>query len=111
MRRKFFGIAMAAVMGLSTVTGCATTTVEEAGEAECIAEPEAKTEETTTESTEGTETAEDRYMNPKRNYQKELDRMNAAYGADTVERVLKRHHGSEFKRRRMPLLIERSLYE
>lgn len=42
---------------------------------------------------------------------KELDRMNAAYGADTVERVLKRHHGSEFKRRRMPLLIERSLYE
>jgi NH3-dependent NAD+ synthetase len=42
---------------------------------------------------------------------KELDRMYAAYGADTVERVLKRHHGSEFKRRRMPLLIERSLYE
>ena len=43
--------------------------------------------------------------------QQELNRMNAAYGAETVERVLKRHRGSEFKRKRMPLLIERSLYE
>ena len=43
--------------------------------------------------------------------QKETARLNAAYGAETVERVLKRHHGSDFKRKRMPLLIERSLYE
>ena len=42
MRRKFLGIAMASVMGLSALTGCATTTVEEAGEAEST---EAKTEE------------------------------------------------------------------
>jgi NAD+ synthetase len=41
----------------------------------------------------------------------ETDRLNKAYGAETVERVLKRHHGSEFKRKRMPLVIERSLYE
>ncbi len=44
-------------------------------------------------------------------WQQEEQRLNAAYGADTVERVLKRHRGSEFKRHRMPLLIERSLYE
>ena len=43
--------------------------------------------------------------------QKAMERLNAAYGAETVERVLKRHRGSEFKRRRMPLVIERSLYE
>ncbi|MBP3790018.1 MAG: NAD(+) synthase [Prevotella sp.] len=43
--------------------------------------------------------------------QKAMERLNAAYGAETVERVLKRHRGSEFKRRRMPLVIERSLYD
>lgn len=40
-----------------------------------------------------------------------LQRLNKAYGEDTVERVLKRHRNSEFKRKRMPLAIERSLYE
>ena len=40
-----------------------------------------------------------------------MQRLNQAYGADTVERVLKRHRGSEFKRKRMPIVIERSLYE
>jgi NAD+ synthetase len=44
-------------------------------------------------------------------WQVELQRMNQSYGEETVERVLKRHRGSEFKRKRMPLLIERSLYE
>lgn len=43
--------------------------------------------------------------------QKEMDRMNKAYGEDTVERVLNRHRGSEFKRKRMPLMIERNLYD
>ena len=43
--------------------------------------------------------------------QQEMERLNAAYGAETVERVLQRHRGSEFKRKRMPLVIERSLYE
>ncbi len=43
--------------------------------------------------------------------QQEMERLNKAYGEETVERVLKRHRGSEFKRKRMPLLIERSLYE
>ena len=41
----------------------------------------------------------------------EMERLNKSYGEETVERVLKRHRGSEFKRRRMPLVIERSLYE
>lgn len=41
----------------------------------------------------------------------EQKRLNNAYGEETVERVLKRHRGSEFKRKRMPLLIERSLYD
>jgi len=43
--------------------------------------------------------------------EKETTRLNAAYGAETVERVLKRHRGSEFKRKRMPLVIPRDLYE
>ena len=34
-----------------------------------------------------------------------------AYGAETVDRVLARHRGSAFKRKRMPLVIERALYE
>lgn len=41
----------------------------------------------------------------------EMDRMNKAYGNETVERVLARHRNSEFKRRRLPIAIERSLYE
>ena len=41
----------------------------------------------------------------------EMERLNNAYGEETVDRVMKRHRGSEFKRRRMPLVIERSLYE
>ena len=43
--------------------------------------------------------------------QKETERLNSAYGAETVERVLKRHLGSAFKRKRMPLAIERTLYD
>ena len=31
--------------------------------------------------------------------------------ARRVERVLARHRGSEFKRKRMPLVIERSFYD
>ena len=38
-------------------------------------------------------------------------RLNAAYGAETVERVLQRHRNSEFKRKRLPIAIPRSLYE
>jgi NH3-dependent NAD+ synthetase len=40
-----------------------------------------------------------------------VDRLNAAYGAETIERVLKRHRNSEFKRKRLPIAIPRSLYE
>ncbi len=40
-----------------------------------------------------------------------MQRLTDAYGAETVERVLARHRGSEYKRKRMPLVIERSLYE
>ena len=40
-----------------------------------------------------------------------MKRLNDAYSAETVERVLARHRGSEFKRKRMPLVIERSLYD
>jgi NAD+ synthetase len=36
--------------------------------------------------------------------------LNAKYGEDTVQRVLNRHRGSAYKRKRMPLVIERSLY-
>ena len=41
----------------------------------------------------------------------EVERLNKAYGAETVERVLNRHCRSEFKRKRLPIAIERSLYE
>ena len=41
----------------------------------------------------------------------EVERLNKAYGAETVERVLNRHRRSEFKRKRLPIAIERSLYE
>ena len=40
-----------------------------------------------------------------------LQRLNDAYGAETVERVLKRHRNSEFKRKRMPIVIPRERYE
>lgn len=40
-----------------------------------------------------------------------VERLNAAYGAETVERVLRRHRNSEFKRKRMPIVIPRSCYE
>ena len=43
--------------------------------------------------------------------EKEMKRLNDAYGAETVERVLTRHHRSAFKRKRMPIVIERSLYD
>ena len=43
--------------------------------------------------------------------EKQMRRLIDAYGAETVERVLSRHRGSEYKRKRMPLVIERSLYE
>ena len=45
------------------------------------------------------------------NDEQAMRRLNEAYGAETVERVLARHRGSEFKRKRMPLVIERSLYD
>lgn len=54
------------------------------------------------------------YLNAKHDptaLQQAMERLNTAYGAETVERVLKRHRGSEFKRIRMPQVIERSLYE
>ncbi|MBR4388745.1 MAG: NAD(+) synthase [Prevotella sp.] len=41
----------------------------------------------------------------------QMRRLNDAYGPETVERVLARHRGSAFKRKRMPIVIERSLYD
>ena len=43
--------------------------------------------------------------------EQEMKRLIDAYSAETVERVLTRHRRSEFKRKRMPLVIERSLYD
>ena len=43
--------------------------------------------------------------------EQQMKRLLDAYGAETVERVLKRHRGSEFKRKCMPIVIERSMYE
>ncbi|MBO4821451.1 MAG: NAD(+) synthase [Prevotella sp.] len=40
-----------------------------------------------------------------------MKRLNDAYGGETVERVLTRHRRSAFKRKRMPIVIERSLYD
>ena len=40
-----------------------------------------------------------------------LQRLNAAYGEETVERVLRRHRNSAFKRKRMPIVIPRELYQ
>ena len=39
-----------------------------------------------------------------------VERLNADYGAETVERVLRRHRNSEFKRKRMPIVIPRETY-
>ena len=44
-------------------------------------------------------------------YQNTMYMLNAKYGAETVERVIKRHHNSEFKRKRLPIAIERSEYQ
>lgn len=43
--------------------------------------------------------------------EQQMKRLLDAYGAETVERVLTRHRNSAFKRKRMPLVIERSLLE
>lgn len=43
--------------------------------------------------------------------EQEMKRLVDAYSAETVERVLTRHRRSAFKRKRMPLVIERSLYD
>ena len=40
-----------------------------------------------------------------------MQRLDQAYGHDTVERVLTRHRNSEFKRKRMPIVIDRKLYD
>lgn len=44
-------------------------------------------------------------------YENEMYMLNSKYGAETVERVLKRHRNSEFKRKRLPIAIERSEYQ
>lgn len=43
--------------------------------------------------------------------EQQMQRLNEAYGPDTVDRVLQRHRNSSFKRKRMPIVIERSLYD
>ena len=43
--------------------------------------------------------------------EQEMKRLSDAYGTETVERVLTRHRRSEFKRKRMPLVIERAIYD
>lgn len=43
--------------------------------------------------------------------EEEMKRLEDAYGIETVERVLTRHHRSAFKRKRMPIVIERELYD
>ncbi|MBQ8656876.1 MAG: NAD(+) synthase [Prevotella sp.] len=43
--------------------------------------------------------------------EQQMKRLSDAYGAETVERVLSRHRGSAYKRKRMPLVIDRSLYD
>jgi len=43
--------------------------------------------------------------------EQQMKRLLDAYGTETVERVLTRHRNSAYKRKRMPLVIERSLYE
>lgn len=43
-------------------------------------------------------------------YQNAMFMLNEKYGAETVERVIKRHINSEFKRKRLPIAIERKEY-
>lgn len=43
-------------------------------------------------------------------YQNAMYMLNEKYGAETVERVIKRHKNSEFKRKRLPIAIERNEY-
>ncbi len=63
MKKKFLGIAMASILGLSTVAGCATTTVEEAGEAEAdtqaATEEKADTAEATSDNADAAEATEE----------------------------------------------------
>ena len=40
-----------------------------------------------------------------------MQRLQAAYGEETVERVIRRHLNSAFKRKRMPIVIPRSCYK
>lgn len=40
-----------------------------------------------------------------------MQRLQTAYGEETVERVIRRHLNSAFKRKRMPIVIPRSCYE
>ena len=43
--------------------------------------------------------------------EKGIDECNEKYGSDVVKRVIQRMKNSEFKRKRLPIVIERSLYE
>ena len=43
-------------------------------------------------------------------YQNAMFMLHEKYGIDTVERVIKRHVNSEFKRKRLPIAIERKEY-
>ena len=44
-------------------------------------------------------------------YQNAMYMLNEKYGAETVERVINRHVNSEFKRKRLPIAIERKEYQ
>ena len=46
-----------------------------------------------------------------RDNEQEMKRLVDSYDEETVERVLARHRGSEYKRKRMPIVIERSFYD
>ena len=45
------------------------------------------------------------------NGEKGIEECNEKYGSDVVKRVIQRMKNSEFKRKRLPIVIERSLYE
>ena len=45
------------------------------------------------------------------NGEKGIEECNGKYGSDVVKRVIQRMKNSEFKRKRLPIVIERSLYE
>jgi NAD+ synthetase len=42
---------------------------------------------------------------------KGIEKSNRKYGIDTVNRIIKRMKNSEFKRKRLPIVIQRSLYD